>query len=467
MADVYVDLSLATGLNDGTSWTNAYQGAAGLATAAGASSAGDNIWVKGQDATSGASRTLSFPNSSGNPVKVIGCKSSPTPSEPPVQSELIPGWRTGETRTEANRAYNDGDIPHIGARTAGGYDIIIDGEAYFYGIKFDADDNIQLAYTNTSVLRFEECGIVYGQTTVGEVYIGSTSVSDEGRVSFINCEFSTADDGNNNIDLRSSCIKEFYGCVIGGRIQTHVVTVDDEENSGADFWGCDFSEYAHTGITQLRNGSVIRFMNCKLHASTALMNGVANPGRVEAWQCDSTTGKTSGTITNFEMVDVHGSIVDDTTSVRTGGANDGTSNHSLAFTPAVNKTRENYEPLVGPWMYFWIDGDGTAQTLSVYINNDSASDYNDDDVWLEVMFPSAAGDTMHTFATTQMDLLGTPSAVTDDTTSTWGGSRTQAQTLSASIDPDYKGVGYCRVCFAKTFAASPDVLYVDPKPVIT
>ena len=70
MADVYVDLSLATGTNAGTSWANAYQGAAGFVSAAAAAAAGADVWVKGTVTTS-AAIGLDFANgTANNPVRV-------------------------------------------------------------------------------------------------------------------------------------------------------------------------------------------------------------------------------------------------------------------------------------------------------------------------------------------------------------------------------------------------------------
>jgi hypothetical protein len=137
------------------------------------------------------------------------------------------------------------------------------------------------------------------------------------------------------------------------------------------------------------------------------------------------------------------------------------------MTPLAGDTQDQYYGLKGPWMAFKITGDGTAQTVSVPIANSGAADYNDDDVWLEVMYPSEGGTAQYANQTSQMDLLGTPAAVTDDVTSTWGTGGNNPQTLSVSISPDYVGRAYCRVVFAKNFSSSPETLYVDPLPVVS
>jgi hypothetical protein len=63
----FVDASLATGANDGTSWANAYQGAGGVAAALTASVSGDEIWVRvgTYKPTTGTSRTVFLTMKSG------------------------------------------------------------------------------------------------------------------------------------------------------------------------------------------------------------------------------------------------------------------------------------------------------------------------------------------------------------------------------------------------------------------
>lgn len=58
----YVNVALSTGLNDGSSWANAHQGAGGLAAALAAAGSGDQIWVaKGvYKPTTTTTRTIAF-----------------------------------------------------------------------------------------------------------------------------------------------------------------------------------------------------------------------------------------------------------------------------------------------------------------------------------------------------------------------------------------------------------------------
>ena len=172
----------------------------------------------------------------------------------------------------------------------------------------------------------------------------------------------------------------------------------------------------------------------------------------------------------LDIITARGTISVETTFVRTGGADDGGGAWSLAFTPNVDSTRDNLLGLIGPWMAIKITGDGTAQTVSVFIANSGAADYQDNDVWLEIAFPDDAGTSVYKKETTQMDLLDlSPADITNDTTSDWstGAGGKQAQTLSKSISPDYVGRAYCRVMFAKNFGSSPETLYVDPLPVVS
>ena len=99
MADVYIDGTKTPSTEDGTSWANAY---ISWATAFNGSNitAGDRVYVKNTESTTGDKTIDSDTSDAQNPVVVLGCKSATT-NTPPVQSDLIPGWRTGEARTEA------------------------------------------------------------------------------------------------------------------------------------------------------------------------------------------------------------------------------------------------------------------------------------------------------------------------------------------------------------------------------
>jgi hypothetical protein len=452
MADVYCDLDLITGANDGTSWTNAWQTMAAMVSGV---SAGDNCFIKGtQSHTPGTTTTWSFPQEETNPVRILACKSA-TFATPPAQLDLIPGWRTGEARTEANRAYNDGDAPSY---TITDTSILRSlGAVRWYGFVFSPGGDWQINYSGAGQTLLEECKITLGSAR--DLQIGQGSVDNQ-YVTFLNCQYDPA---------ATTCeVEIFNACIfIGLHVSANVTSLLGRCRAFvADFIGCDFTNITGTLINQ--EGSA-NFMNCRFNASTTLVtHAITNASRLATnYQSDSTSGKSSGTINAFDFEMNSGTIVEETTAVRTDGASDGSTSWSYAMTPAVNGTRDQYVALIGPWMAFKLSGDGTAKTVTVYIANSGAADYNNDDVWLEVIYPSESGLAMYDYQTTQMELLDTPAAVTDDTDSTWGTGGNNPQKLEASISPDYVGRAYARVCFAKNFSSSPETLYVDPLPVVS
>ena len=117
-------------------------------------------------------------------------------------------------------------------------------------------------------------------------------------------------------------------------------------------------------------------------------------------------------------------------------------------------------------MGIWVAGDSTSQTLTVYIENDSAGDKDDDEVHLKVWYPSESGVSQYAYESTRLGLFDTPAPVTDDTGSTWGGSLGNHQKLQQAILPDYSGLVYWQVGYSHR-NATPDVLYVDPRPEIS
>lgn len=467
MTDVYCDQSLgAGGAEDGTNWADAYRT---LTAALDGSNvvAGDTLWVK-NDATIGSTVSLfGLPTPSHDPPNVIGCISSAS-TTPPPPAEIVLGLRNGSS----TRAYDQtgGNTPPTLTLSGTTSDVNIAGQfGVVYGLVIKSADVFSLSNDQSGGI-WEECRFKFGSSSNDFVSIGQSSINDDTEGVFRNCKFDSASSsGRINFFGKighwrfDSC--EFDVTNTGGTIGTggsHNIVFDS----------CDFSATISPlcviGSNITRNSS-FRFLNCKINGSTALSTGSGTEKyRLEFTGVSSVVGKTTGqSFQEVEILTDNGNITQEITAVRETGADDGASGGwSLAFTPTINFTRENDLAIVGPWMAVEVTGDGTSQTVTVFIANSGAADYDDDDVWLEVVYPSESGVAQYDRKTTQMDLHATPAPIPDDTGSTWGTGAENDQKLSVTIAPVYDGFVKCRVHFAKFFGSSPETLYVDPLPVI-
>lgn len=452
---------------DGTTWndlsdaTSAFIGTAGLAAAITASAAGDTVYVKG----SGTSATAFTPTGitlakAQNPPRVLGCKSATTNNQGAiVETDLIDGFRANGGTTAA---YLDADVPVV-TITGGASDITLD-MGYYYGISFVCDDDIFLARNSNSAVVAEECNF---ETTSGadRVLLGFTN---PGTLKTRNCQFKLFSSG---VIYLGSIVSEHIGTVLsvpgvngifgnftGAVIQGYHI-----------FRGCDLSPGGETTIfnkQSLVTGHVV-LENCKFPASWVFTGGTATgPYRFESYGSDDTTGLTTGG--SEQQIDIetqHGTVTTETVKVRTGGADDGAAGlFSLDMSAFASGTAAGITGLESPWMPVWVKGDGTAKVITVYFTSDSAntntSDWNDDQVSMEVVSADDAGASKYDYLTTVADLLDTPVAVTDDTGSTWGAGTARDQKIQGSISPDYEGYAKCRIIFSPE--ANADTIYVCP-----
>ncbi len=95
-----------------------------------------------------------------DPPSILGCKTATT-AEPPEQSDLIPGWATGLSRTEANRAYNQtaANAPPSFEVTGAGT-ISLTREAYIYGMIFQNATGSSMFQAEDSMITAEECEFI-------------------------------------------------------------------------------------------------------------------------------------------------------------------------------------------------------------------------------------------------------------------------------------------------------------------
>ncbi len=467
MADLRVDMDLATGLNDGTSWANAYQGKVGFASAVTAQTTGETIYVKDTISDS-ASMTLSGLIVIANTINTVKCIGVVTgASDTILKADILLGHREGD----ATKAYaQGGETPPTIVSTGGG-DIIINGCFYYYAFILEAQDNFFFGAAATLHSQtFEECSIITGTVGGDNCQFGSSDIFDQ-SFEFINCLFTLS---IVHLEFNGGSRSIFRNCIFTG---TSVGFVRGDRFTGsAKFYNCDFSGMDATlvNVASFR-GTTVEFHNCKMPANHILTTGTATGlYTVANYGSEDSTGLTTGGSEQALEIHTHQGTVDiETTVVRTGGATDLAAG-LFAYAVVANNVTENFVGVEVPLAEIWVEGDGTAKTYTVFIANDTAStDFQDDEVYLRLEYPSEAGISMYDYLPNEgapsdgggrTQLLGTPADLTDDTGSTWGSGGNNHQKLSQSIAPDYEGPVRGTLIYSRSGA---DTLYVDILPVIT
>lgn len=191
---------------------------------------------------------------------------------------------------------------------------------------------------------------------------------------------------------------------------------------------------------------------CKVAAGVVFTVAPVRPERlVDVIQCDS------GATTYVQSrIAYQGTLTQETTIVRSGGASDGTTPLSWKIVSTANSN------WVSPFESFpiaiWNDTVGSSVTATVEIV--AAGALNNDDVWMEVEYLGSASTPQASFVnSTKANNLATGSALTASG-ATWASSPGNAQKLSVSFTPQMKGLIYIRVFVAK----ASQTLYVDPRP---
>jgi len=219
------------------------------------------------------------------------------------------------------------------------------------------------------------------------------------------------------------------------------------------FRNCDISNITYMVEDYITYGTVI-IENCTQSLTSVVQN--ENYLRYVNY---SITNSEAGTLTNPSVKSFSGSegrfVSSETTEYRTGGASDGNTNYSFKIRSAA--TRHVTDIYSIPITTYVESG---SQTITVYLAG-SAS-LNDDDFYIEVSSPSeeVSPTSRNKFRTTKPDPLATPTALTSDTSSTWNGTGVGTkQKIEVAISPTIAGTVTVRCYLAKPSTT----VYVDPK----
>jgi hypothetical protein len=226
--------------------------------------------------------------------------------------------------------------------------------------------------------------------------------------------------------------------------------------------GVDFSA-AGSGKTLVSNGTnsqgyVWRFIDCKLNASVTKDSASATGHGGDI--IDFIRSGAAGVNNTVHRSVYVGTLDEETTIVRTGGATDGTTPIAWKVITASNS---NYLlPFECPPIAIWNDTVGSAKTATVECIWGGGAVPNDDDIWIDVEYLGDASSPQGSFVNDgKADLLTTAAAQTSSS-ATWGGSTTKFK-LNVTFTPQQKGWIYARVKCAK----ASTTFYVDPLVTLT
>lgn len=198
------------------------------------------------------------------------------------------------------------------------------------------------------------------------------------------------------------------------------------------------------------------FVRCKLGASVTLAATPTGPsGRVDFIQCDN--GATNYFQARFRY---EGTLMQETTIVRSGGASDGTTLLSWKLVSTANS--KWVLPFESFPIAIWNDTVGSPVTATICGIWGGGAVPNNDDIWMEVEYLGSTLTPQASFANnTKANNLATGSALPSDS-STWGGSTTKFK-MAVTFTPQMKGYIYVRVYVA----AVSQTFYVDPLVVLS
>lgn len=272
----FVDETLTTGANDGTSWADAFQGTDGLRAALVPATAGDEIWVAAgrYEPTASTSRLVSFLMENG--VTILGgFAGGETAAD---QRDFV----TNETILSGDLAGNDGpggtgiaeNSAHVVSGNSTNSTAILDGFTISGGnANFTVDPNERgggLLMINNSNPTVRNCRVINNRCVFG----GGACYTRQSSPTWINCVFEDNIGGSfgGAFDCATNCNPVYRDCTFRGNSANRAGGVEVFGNSSATLTNCLFDSNTCTtqgGAMLIANGGLTRIINCTITNNTA------------------------------------------------------------------------------------------------------------------------------------------------------------------------------------------------------
>lgn len=434
MAVIYVRSTDGSDADNGSTWALAK---ATLVGADGIDAAGDTIYVSQSHAESTAGAVvLTLAGSTTSPTKVI-CGNDA--SAPPTAVAT-----SGTVTTTGNNPININNSSNI--------------RVYWYGLAFISGSTATgtASITASGGQVFDSCQFKLA-TTGASSRISVNSVG-SGTTTYKNCGFRFGASGQ-GLSTAGGTAHIIGGSLLSGGTSPTAFVLAPATPTNLNIDGFDFSNAsASLNLGGSNQPSIkVAFRNCKLPASWSGSLNSSTPGIGSVWEmfnCDS-----ADTHYRYRKATQFGTIQDETTLVRTGGASDGTTTYSLKLVTNVDA---EYPMLTldTPECSLRNSAVGSSKTLTVCILHDSATALKDDEIWLEAMYLGTSGVPLGSFVSdAKADVLATAANQTSSsaTWTTTGMANPNKQELAVTFTPQEEGY----LQFVVKMAKASYTVYVD------
>jgi hypothetical protein len=334
---------------------------------------------------------------------------------------------------------------------------------FIYGITFRISgsqaDSLNLSSTDGSHFEYESCYLWQGNTNnVSSIRCGAADAQSFTKLKNCSIRFNAT---GQLFHVVSRLVIEGGELVASGTIPTgglFVAIVTDSAGSSLDCIGFDMSYLGSNPIVgnATTNAFTAKFAQCKLGTGFVALATQTNLNRssAEVYLFDCAVGDTHGFFGYYNSM---GSIISDTGIYFTSGA----AAQSWKITTTADCSY--YTPFETPWFGYY---NSTLSAVTPYVEilrDGSATAYQDDEVWLDVLAKTTSGSTQSTLTTDRMAPLGTPAnhaagaglgSWTGESGTAWSG-----KMVMASLTPAEAGHIQARIVVGE-----PSItVYADPQ----
>lgn len=330
--------------------------------------------------------------------------------------------------------------------------------SYFYGITFNAGSAANAANILTNngnggpAYYYESCTLNLANTASTSVINFGSNQTSSGYNRHINCTYTFGATGQSISPNSCGHVEIINGSFAPtGSIPTTLfkplatstfITIRDSDISTVTGTLCAMNNY--NGIFDIQNS--------KLGAGVALTSGAPGmQGQVvfRAHNCDSGSKNYRFYESSFAAT-----IQQETTTVHTGGATDGTT--PISWNIATTANSSFAAPYQSPEITMWQDTTGSSKTATVEIAG--ANVLTNGDIWMELEYLGNASFPIASVSNNRKASIVTANTNITTSSASWGGSPANTQKLQITFTPNMKGPIKARI-----FVAKPSItVYIDP-----